>query len=119
MDRRERIGERLAADELGRGAGRLFQHHDLHRLADAMLRIGIRRQFEVQRQRATLRRFGPGAARCVHAIGQDCGAAASGADTHQGGAKMPERCLAVGVATDAAREGRIDEDGRGLDRWFE
>lgn len=118
-DYRERIGERSAADQLGRRAGPLLQHHDFHGLAGAVLGIGVRRQFKVQRQHAAFGCLGPGAARRVDAIGRDGSAAAAWRKAHERGPKVAKGSEGFGVAADAARERGIDENGRGPDVWCE
>jgi len=74
-----------------------------------MFGIGIGGQFDVERDRTALSRLRPGAARCIHAIGKDSGAAPPGIKPFQGGAQVAERGKRVGMSTDAARKGRVDE----------
>lgn len=81
-----------------------------------MFGIGIGGQFDVERDRTAVGRLRPGAARCIYAIGKDSGAAPPGIKPFQGGAQVAERGKRVGMSTDAARKGRVDEHGGRADR---
>src|SRR3546814_9556743 len=78
----------------------------------AMFGIGIGGKFDVEPDRTAVGRLRPGAARRIHAIGKDSGAAPAGIKPFQGGAQVAERGKRVRMSTDEARNGRVDEIGR-------
>src|SRR3546814_1528413 len=68
---------------------------------------------DVVRDRTAVGLLLPGAALCIDAIGKDSGAAPTSIKPFHGGAQVADRGKRVGMSTDAARKGRVDEhDGR-------
>ena len=70
---------------------------------------GVGRKQEMEGQAATGRGDAPGIAVGLYAIGQNDGAAAAGRQAAECSAQMAQTRHAVDAATDAAREGRVDE----------
>ncbi|CAB4910383.1 unannotated protein [freshwater metagenome] len=108
--------QRLAGRQVGPPGLALFEEHDLHGLASAVLGIGVSRQEEVQGKAAPFAGLDPGPARRVDAVGEDGGAAATRGKPHQRGAEVAERRQRIGVTADAARERRIDKQRGRPDR---